>query len=118
MDPKVSDPLDGVHPQMLRASLREEAKADRKKFAEDLRPVIGQLVARAFQLMGLSKQEAAYAMKYDDPGTVSRWCSGTERPLFDKLFAIEGFEVAYVLAIAERHQQIEVETVIKVRRIA
>lgn len=114
MNPKVAERLADVHPQMLRA----KSEGDRKKLAEDLRPVIGQLVARTFQLMGISKQEAAYQMQYDDPGTVSRWCSGTERPLFDKLFAIEGFEVAYVLAIAERHQQIEVETVIKVRRIA
>lgn len=109
--------LADVHPQMLRAGLRTEAKADRKKLA-DLRPTIGSLVARAFQLMGISKQQAAYDMHYDDPGTVSRWCSGTERPAFDKLFTLDGFEVAWMLAIAERNQQVTARTVITIERIS
>lgn len=109
----ITDRLAGLHPQMLRA----ESEGHRKKLA-DLRPVIGLLVARAFQLMGITKQDAAYRMAYDDPGTVSRWCSGKERPLFDKLFTIDGFEIAYVLAIAERNASIEVTTAITIRRIA
>lgn len=104
-----------AHPQMLRADLRTEAKPDRKKLA-DLRPEIGKLVARALELAGVSKQDAAHRMDYSDAGTVSRWCSGTERPAFDKLFQIQGFEIAYVCAIAERNQAIEVTTVITIPR--
>lgn len=104
MDSKLSDRLGDVHPQMLRAELRSKAKADCKKLA-DLRPLVGLLVARAFQLMGITKQDAAFRMLYDDPGTVSRWCSGTERPLFDKLFTIDGFKAAYIQAIAEGEPQ-------------
>ena len=115
----IPDPLAGVHPQMLRAELRGEAKADRNNLA-DLRPVIGHLVERAFELMSprLTKQDAAYRMAYRDAGTVSRWCAGTERPSFDKLFTIEGFRLAYLLAIAEADPAIEVTTTITLRRVA
>ncbi len=114
--PTIPDRLEAVHPKMLRAS-SARGEGDRKKLA-DLRPVIGQLVARTFELMGVTKQDAAYRMQYRDAGTISRWCSGTERPLFDKLFTIDGFAVAYVLAIAERNPEIEVTTVVTIRRIA
>lgn len=110
---KRSERLAGVHPQMLKAG----SEGDRQKLA-DLRPLIGQLVARALQLMGITKQDAAYRMGYDDPGTISRWCSGTERPLFDKLFQVPGFDVAYVLAMAERNQAMKVETTVTISRVA
>jgi hypothetical protein len=113
MKSTIADRLASVQPQMLRAG----GEADRNKLA-DLRAVIGQLVGRTFELMGITKQDAAYRMQYSDAGTISRWCSGTERPLFDKLFTIDGFEIAYVLAIAERNQAIEVDTVITIRRTA
>lgn len=109
----VTEKLNGMQPQMLRA----EHEGDRKKLA-DLRPAIGRLVERAFQLMGITKQEAAFRLLYDDQGTISRWCSGRERPLFDKLFTIDGFEAAYVQAIAERNPHIDVTTAITIRRIA
>jgi hypothetical protein len=113
MSQSITDRLKDVHPQMLRA----ESEGDRKEVA-DLRQVIARLVGRAFELMGITKQDAAYRMGYQDPGTVSRWCSATERPLFDKLFSLDGFEVAYVLAIAERHSRMDVQTTITVKRIA
>lgn len=107
----VVDRLADVHPQMLRV----ESETDCKKLAE-LRVVVGRLVERAFELMGITKQDAAYRMGYTDAGTVSRWCSGTERPLFDKLIAIDGFEEAWVLALAARCSRIDVETVVRIRR--
>jgi hypothetical protein len=106
MPPTMRAKLDAVHPQMLRA----DSDGHRKKVAER--------VERALQLVGLSKQDAAYQMGYSDAGTISRWCSGAERPLFDKLFAIEGFEDAYLVALAERNPRMAVETVITVRRTA
>lgn len=117
MSPIVPDRLADVHPKMLRAELRVKAKDDRKPLA-DLRPAIGLLVERALILAGVSKQDAAYQMHYADQGTVSRWCSGLERPAFDKLFTIDGFEIAWVLAIAERNRQIVVETIVTIRRSA
>ncbi len=110
-DQKPSERLAGVHPQMIAASLRPD-----RKILADLRPVIGQLVDRALALAGISKQEAAYAMDYRDAGTISRWCSGSERPCFDKLFSLDGFEAAYILAMAERNPNIEATTVITIRR--
>jgi len=100
-----------AHPQILR-SVRVD---DRKKLA-DLRPVIGRRVERALALCGVTKQEAAFAMGYTDAGTVSRWCSGTERPHLDKLeAAIAGFEAAWVRAIAEGHPRMEAVTQIVMR---
>ncbi len=109
----VRDQLSRVQPQMLRADI----ESDRKNLA-DLRLLIGQLVERAIALMGLTKQEVAFRLQYADAGTISRWCSATERPLFDKLFSLDGFDVAYVLAIAERNARIEVQTVVTIRRTA
>jgi hypothetical protein len=117
MADSIGDRLADVHPQMVRAGLRDEAKADRKNLV-DLRTEIGRLVERALQLLGISKQDAAWRMNYTDAGAVSRWCAGSERPLFDKLFTIDGFKIAYVLALAEKDEQIEVETVLKIKRIA
>jgi hypothetical protein len=82
----------------------------------DLRQAIGQLVARAFVLMGITKKEATYRLQYSNAGTISRWCSGTERPQFDKLFTIDGFELAFVQAIAEGNPAIVVDTVITLGR--
>lgn len=103
LDPRLVD----VHPQMLKA----QSEGDRKKF-------VGRWVERAFELMGLKKQDAAWRMGYSDSGVVSRWCSGTERPLFDKLIAIDGFEDAWLLALAERNPHAEVTTQIRLPRVA
>jgi len=100
-----------------RKMLRADSEADRKPLA-DLRPAIGRLVDRALVLAGVTKQDAAYRMQYADQGTVSRWCSGLERPAFDKLFTIDGFKAAYVLAIAEQDAAIHVKTIIEIERTA
>lgn len=114
MAPTIKAQLDNVHPQMLRVG----SESDRKQFA-DHRGVVGQLVETALDILGLTQQEAAYRMGYRDSGTVSRWCTGTERPQFDKLLLLDGFAEAWVIAIA-RHTKagIDVHTVITVRRSA
>jgi hypothetical protein len=112
-DSIVKDRLAGVHPQMVRA----QSETERKKVA-DLRLVVGRLVERALELAGLSKQETAFAIGYSDAGTISRWCSGIERPLFDKLFTVPGFQEAYVLALAEGNPRMDVETIVTIRRVA
>lgn len=114
MPTSITDRLANVHPKMLRV----DSESDRKKVAEQLRPVIGRLVERALDLASVTKQDAAFQMGYTDQGALSRWCSGVERPLFDKLFIVDGFEDAWLVALAERNPQMEVETVVKIRRRA
>lgn len=110
----VPPPAPVRHPQMLAASLRLDAKGDRKPLA-DLRPLVGRFVERALALMGVSKQDASYQMHYADQGTLSRWCSGLERPALDKLLTIDGFKVAYVQALAEHDAAFDVVTTISIR---
>lgn len=117
MKSSVAEQLAGLHPQMLSVGLRPAAKADPQKLA-DLRPEVGRLVARAFEIAGLSKQEASFQMGYSDQGTVSRWCSGVERAQFDKLFQVRGFRQAWLLALAEDTPHAEVTTVVSIRRRA
>lgn len=113
MPKSVAAQLESVHPQMLRVGIEH----DRKKLA-DLRSFIGARVERALALAGVSKQDAAFRMGYADQGAVSRWCSGLERPLFDKLFLIDGFPDAWIVALAEQNSRMEVVTEIRVRRTA
>lgn len=118
MASSLTDRLAGLHPKMLRAESESQKRAgetESKKLA-DLRPFIGKLVERALELLGITKQDAAFRMGYSDAGTISRWCSGTERPALDKLFAIDGFRVALVLALAECTEELEAETVVRVPR--
>lgn len=108
MAPTVTDRLAGVHPQMLKA----QGEGLRRKL------VVGRRVERTFELLGITKQDAAFRMGYSDSGVVSRWCSAMERPLFDKLETIDGFEDAYTIALAEQNPRMEVTTQILVRRPA
>jgi len=113
------DRLDDLHPKMLAASLRDDTKADRKPLAErEWRRQIGQTIERALALAELTKQEISHAMGYSDQSAISRWIAGTERPLLDKLFAVDRFYDAWVIACAEKNPRLEVITEIRVRRIA
>lgn len=114
MSSTLRDRLANVHPQMLRAS----SDRDPQKLAEARRAAIGDDVERALALLGLTKQEAAHALGYRDAGVISRWCSGIERPQFDKLFALEGFEDAWLVVLAKRNPRMAVRTVIEIRESA
>ena len=98
--------LADVHPKMLRV----DGEGDRKK-------LVGRDVERALALLGVSQKDAAYRMGYSDQGTVSRWCAGTERPHFDKLEQIDGFEEAYMKAKAERNPRVRMRTVIEIEDV-
>jgi hypothetical protein len=97
--------LTNVHPQMLRV----DGETNRKKIAA--------LIERALELLGISKQDAAFRMGYSDPGTVSRWCTAVERPHLDKLLTIDGFENAWLLAQAERNPNADIVHQIVLRRV-
>ena len=118
-DDSVSDRLTTVHPKMLAADLRGGAKADRKPLAAiNWRREIGRTIERALTLGRLTKQEMSHAMGYQDQSAISRWIAGVERPLLDKLFAVDAFYDAWVIACAEGNPRIEVTTAITIRRIA
>jgi hypothetical protein len=86
------DRVAGVHPKMIAAQLRSDAKADRNPLAETdwRRPDRPDDRTRA-DPRGLTKQEISHAMGYQDQSAVSRWIAGVERPLLDKLLASMGF---------------------------
>lgn len=101
--------LDDVQPRM--------AKVLPKRLAEaEWRAQIGKSIERSLALSGLTKQELSYAMGYQDQSALSRWIAGVERPLFDKLFAVDLFYDAWVIATAEGNPRVEVKTVIEIRR--
>ena len=112
----VDDRLAAVQRKMLAAALR----ADRKPLAEPVewRRQIGRLIDRALILARLTKQEMSHAMGYRDQSALSRWISGVERPLLDKLFAVDRFYDAWVIACAEGNPRIEVSTAITIRMVA
>jgi hypothetical protein len=84
----------------------------------DWRRHIGQTIERALELAHLTKQGVSGAMGYQDQGSLSRWISAVERPHFDKLFAVDRFYDAWVIACAESNPRLEVDTLIRVRRVA
>lgn len=105
MSNSLPDRLDGVHPQMLAM----DGESLRKKVA------VGKSIERALAIAGLSQKDAAGQMGYSDQGTVSRWCAGVERPHFDKLFDLDGFEEAWMKARAECNARVTVRTVIEIQ---
>lgn len=111
----VAERLSSVHPKMLAAP----SEGDRKPLAEsDWRRHIGRTIERALELAHLTKQGISDDMGYSDQSAISRWMSATERPHFDKLFAVDGFYDAWVIACAEANPRIEVETTIRLKRSA
>jgi hypothetical protein len=115
MADSITDRLADVHPKMLAA----RSEPDRKPLAaQEWRRRVGITIDRALTLARLSKQEVSHAMGYRDQSAVSRWISGVERPLLDKLFAVDRFYDAWVIACAEGNPRVEVTTAITIRRIA
>lgn len=103
---RVTDRLADIHPQ----SLRVDGEAFRKKLA------IGKSVGRALEIAGIPQKDAAARMGYQDEGAVvSRWTRGAERPHFDKLFDLEGFEEAWMKARAETNTRVIVRTLIELK---
>lgn len=114
--PRTVDPrLAGVQPQMLAATL----DADRKPLADaDWRRHIGRTIDRALEIAGVTKQCMSAEMGYRDQGSLSRWIAGVERPHFDKLFAVDRFYDAWIIACAETNPRVEVETLVRIKKVA
>lgn len=115
MADSVDDRLDRPQRKMIAATM----DSDRKPLAAiDWRRRIGKTIERALTLARLTKQEMSHAMGYRDQSALSRWISSVERPQFDKLFAVDRFYDAWLIACAEANPRIEVSTEIKIRRVA
>lgn len=98
--------LPDVKPSMLKADVRNPDV----KWLEG----IGQAIARAISVCGWSHKEAAAKVAVDD-AEFGKWLSGTRRPQFDKLFAVEALRAPLVIAIAEL-AGVPMETVIRIQR--
>lgn len=101
--------LETVRPQM--------AKADLKNLETDVKVLIGRAIARARQMVGWSAKELCGRVGVDQP-TLSRWEAGTERPHFDRLFAIDELHEPLVVSLAGLDDEAEVVTEIRFRRRA
>lgn len=112
MDPTLAKRLSDVHPKPVAAHIEGERKP---LAACDWRRHIGQTIDRALTLANITKQEMSHAMGYQDQSALSRWISGVERPLLDKLFAIDKFYDAWVIACAEANPRVEVTTQISIK---
>lgn len=116
MNTTVANRLDDVHPKMLAVRPRS-SETDRKPLAEqEWRRQIGRMIERALVLSAMTAQELSYQMGYADQSALSRWIAAVERPQFDKLFAVDRFYDAWVIASAEHNPRLEVETVVRIRR--
>ncbi len=95
------------------------AKADiRKAETEQWKAHIGGAIQRAMSLAGWSLKEFADRVGRDER-QVARWISGAERPQLDTLFAVDGLRQPLIVALAElAGQGVEVETTVRIRRIA
>jgi hypothetical protein len=91
----------------------------RKPLADDvMKRLIGRALERAIALANTTKQQLSNEMGYPDQSALSRWISGVEPVQFARLWSVESFRPAWVLALAEQTSAVEVVTEIRVRRIA
>ena len=104
---------------LLRADPRPRmVKADlRKAETPDLRPLIGRALERTRQAAGLTLKEFAAALGRNER-QVARWITGAERLQVDAVFAVEHLRSKFVVALAELAEDVDVVTVIQVRRKA
>jgi hypothetical protein len=95
---------------MAKASVR---KADGNPHAE-----MGAVVVAVRKASGLNLDEFALAIK-KDPRQVKRWEEATDRPQIEAIYAVDEFKPLVVEAMAHGSgHQVEVDTVIRIRRTA
>jgi len=117
MSHTVATSADGRHLERLETA-KTMAKARLQKVEMQWPELVGLAIQRCFSLAGVTQKEAA-ALLRRDAAQVGRWLSAKERPQLDALFAVEQFRQPLVIAFAElAGQAVEIETVVKIRRIA
>lgn len=86
------------------------------------REALGNLIARAFEILRLTKLQVAQELGYgENQAPISRQCSGLERPQVERFLAeLPGFQTAFIKALAERSDDpcVQIEETITVRRRA
>ena len=88
-------------------------ETDSKVLADaDLGPVVERVIA----LSGLNREQLAFALGYADGSSIARWVRNLEAPQFARLWAVRTLRAAIVQALAERSDDVEVETTVRVRR--
>lgn len=114
----VADAPTDRHRNSLEDVTAKMAKADLKK-VEDVtfRAQIGQAVQRALSLAGRTQKEAAGLIDCD-VAQMARWIAGTERPQFDRLFAVEELRQPLIVALAGLVTNVEVVTEIRFKKSA
>lgn len=100
---------------MAKADLRKAETVDyRARIAALVACVTGHLLLKELQ----QRIERATGRTIDER-QLKRWQSGEERPQFDALIAVEEFRQPILLGFAEiAGAGVEIETVVRVRRIA
>lgn len=78
---------------------------------------LGRVVKRTWLLSGLSLKEFAAAIDRNER-QVARWCIAAERPQIETIYAVVPLRGSLVVAMAETSGNVEVETVVRVKRIA
>jgi DNA-binding transcriptional regulator YiaG len=103
---------------LLRTDQRARmAKADLRK-AETPHAEMAHIVADVREASRLNLDEFAREIG-KDPRQVKRWESGDERPQIEAVYAVARFKPLVLEAMARQNQQqIEIETVIRIRRSA
>jgi hypothetical protein len=91
------------------------AKANVRTPDTDWQQQIGRAIQRAVAICGWSNKEAAVKVGVDD-AEFGKWLSGTRRPQFDRLFAIDELFWPLIQCLAQLDGQTEVVTTI--RRVA
>ncbi len=111
-----SEMLTGWKPK----SLGTEANVLPKPLGEvDWMREFGLAIERALARAGMTKQDASFAMGYQDQSSVGKWIGGVERPHFDKLWAIESLRAHIAVEFAKlAGERVKVRTTVEIESAA
>lgn len=109
--PAIDDPLMGcesLRPRMAKAKLESVTNGENRE-------EYGRILRRASDLASMNRDQTADALGVD-PAQVTRWWGGTENPPTWRYRKHDGLRRALRIAEAEADGDVEVETVIRMKR--
>lgn len=98
--------LEKLRPRMAKVNLKEIETVEKTAY--------GRVIARAIQIAGLSKKEAADVLAVDE-GQLGRWISGKETPQTWRFRAVPQLRRALLFAEADDNEEVVVQTTLIVR---
>lgn len=106
--------------RLLPEKADQMASATLRKAEPDLLKAIGRALDEAryslrWSLKELTAEIERATRRKRDERQVARWIEGTERQQFDVLLAVEALRGPLVIALARLSDQIEIDTVIRVK---